>query len=204
MTAIAPSGVSPAAIRHVFFASLAAWRYAGGKRDLRIDFLRGFAVLAMVADHLGGDPSWLYSLTGGNRFLFSAAEGFVFISGLVMGIVYAGLIARRGLGPALSKTLRRAASLYALTILLTFGFMGLSFAMHSPWVVDVQVGDRMAHLAEALTLHRTFYLTDVLLLYTLLVAITLLAFILIVNKRTPVLLAVPWAIEDNSVFHLAT
>src|ERR671939_252994 len=64
------------------------WRYAAeGKRDLRLDFLRGFGGFAMVVDHLGGD-SWLYALTGGNRFLVSAAEGFVFISGAVAGIVY--------------------------------------------------------------------------------------------------------------------
>src|SRR5205809_973889 len=44
------------------------WRYVQeGKRDLRLDLLRGFAVFAMVADHIGG-VSWLYALTGGNRF----------------------------------------------------------------------------------------------------------------------------------------
>src|SRR5689334_4420342 len=44
------------------------WRYAGGKRDLRFDLLRGFAVIAMVTDHIGGDRSFLYLLTGGDRF----------------------------------------------------------------------------------------------------------------------------------------
>src|SRR5262249_18106995 len=82
-----------AALRAACANSPHDWRYSGGSRDLRLDFLRGFAVLVMVADHLGGEPSWLYSITGGNKFLFSAAEGFVFISGLVMGIVYAGMIA---------------------------------------------------------------------------------------------------------------
>src|ERR687894_1954450 len=75
--------------------SLRGWRYvAEGKRDLRFDLLRGFAVFAMVVDHLGG-ASWLYALTGGNRFLVSAAEGFVLISGVVAGIVY-GARARAG------------------------------------------------------------------------------------------------------------
>lgn len=196
------------------------WRYAGGKRDLRIDFLRGFAVLAMVADHLGGDPSWLYNLTGGNRFLFSAAEAFVFISGLVMGIVYCGLIAKQGIGPAMWKAMRRAGSLYLLTVVLTFLFISTSYLLHLPWVAGVRVTDPLTRVVERLTLHRAFYLTDVLLMYTLLVAVAPLAFLLIVNKRTPVLLAaswllwaayqrwpeqvtVPWNIEDNSVFHLA-
>lgn len=196
------------------------WRYTDAKRDLRIDFLRGFAVLAMVADHLGGDPSWLYNITGGNRFLFSAAEAFVFISGLVMGIVYCGLIAKQGIGPAMWKAMRRAGSLYLLTVTLTFVFITISYMLHLPWVAGVKVTDPLTRVIERLTLHRAFYLTDVLLLYTLLIAVAPLAFLLIVNKRTPVLLAgswmvwaayqrwpeqvsVPWNIEDNSVFHLA-
>ncbi|MDP9371380.1 MAG: OpgC domain-containing protein, partial [Chloroflexota bacterium] len=73
------------------------WRYAEpGGRDLRLDLLRGFAVFAMAVDHLGG-PSWLYALTGGNRFFVSAAEGFVFISGVVAGIVYGARARRDGL-----------------------------------------------------------------------------------------------------------
>src|SRR5215216_6626704 len=87
-----PLGVARAAAR-----SLRGWRYvAEGKRDLRLDYLRGFAVFAMVADHLGG-ASWLYALTGGNRFFVSAAEGFVLIAGLVVGIVYGDRARQRGL-----------------------------------------------------------------------------------------------------------
>ena len=51
-----------------------------GSRDLRLDLLRGYAVFAMVIDHVAG-ASPLYLLSGGNRFSTSAAEGFVFLSG---------------------------------------------------------------------------------------------------------------------------
>src|SRR5690349_13095162 len=57
------------------------------RRDLRVDLLRGFCIFAMVVDHFGGD-SWLYAITGGNRFYVSAAEGFIFISGFIMGQAY--------------------------------------------------------------------------------------------------------------------
>src|SRR5579859_2269688 len=61
---------------------LARWTYAPeAGRDLRIDLLRGLAVLAMVIDHIAG-PSKLYLITGGNHFYTSAAEGFIFLSGL--------------------------------------------------------------------------------------------------------------------------
>ena len=66
---------------------LSGWRYpSAGNRDLRLDLLRGYCVFAMAVDHLDA-PTYLYFLTGGNRFFTSAAEGFLFISGLVMGLV---------------------------------------------------------------------------------------------------------------------
>lgn len=64
-----------------------AWSYGGGKRDLRIDLLRGVAVFSMIVGHIGGWSSWLNPITGGNAFIVSSAEPFVFISGLVMGMV---------------------------------------------------------------------------------------------------------------------
>ena len=52
-----------------------SWRYEEGKRDLRLDLLRGFAVIAMVADHIGGERSWLYAITGGDAALVDALGG---------------------------------------------------------------------------------------------------------------------------------
>jgi hypothetical protein len=77
----------PAITRGQETAALPA--YMAGKRDLRIDLLRGAAIVAMVVDHVGGDQSWLYALTGGNRFYVSAAEAFLFLSGLVT--IYPGV-----------------------------------------------------------------------------------------------------------------
>src|ERR687885_1902801 len=100
---------------------LRVWSYAaasdaGSKRDLRLDLLRGFAVFAMVADHVGGDSSWLYAVTGGDRFFVSAAEVFVVLSGLTMGMVYTGVFARGGTRAVLAKAVRRAHLLYVLTV----------------------------------------------------------------------------------------
>src|SRR5919205_3709379 len=94
---------------------------AKGRRDLRVDLLRGFCIFAMVVDHFGGE-SWLYALTGGNRFYVSAAEGFIFISGFVMGQAYRGKRDRSGLVVAMTDALRRARTLYLATITLTVVF----------------------------------------------------------------------------------
>src|SRR5690242_2839677 len=88
------------------------WHYEGGRRDLRLDLMRGFAAFAMIADHIGGRGSWLYALTGGNDFFVSAAEAFVFISGAVMGIVYLHVLETQGLTAMLMKTLHRTKQLY--------------------------------------------------------------------------------------------
>jgi hypothetical protein len=75
------------------------WRNEGGDSGLRLDLLRGFAVIAMVADHIGGGHSWLYVMTGGDRFFVSAAEVFVGISGRVVLAGSWGLWALRQLVP---------------------------------------------------------------------------------------------------------
>ena len=54
----------------------------------------------MIVDHIAAD-SPLRGLTGGNRFATSAAEGFVFISGLVVGIVYLRLLRKSSVGTAM-------------------------------------------------------------------------------------------------------
>src|SRR5258708_23998985 len=89
--------------------------------DLRLDLLRGFCIFAMVVDHFGGD-SWLYAITGGNRFYVSAAEGFIFISGFVMGQAYRNKRDKSGLPAAMSEALRRARTLYLATVTLTLIF----------------------------------------------------------------------------------
>jgi hypothetical protein len=194
------------------------WRYRGDKRDLRLDLLRGFAVIAMVADHIGGERSWLYAITGGDAFFVSAAEVFVFISGLLMGIIYMGVIARQGLGAALMKSLQRAWTLYLMTVSLTLTLMALSTQLGLGWGSETTDANWSELIVSVLTLHRTFYLTDILLLYTLLVLAAVPVLVLLVHARTSYVLAgswglwmlwqlapqhaqFPWAITDNSVFN---
>jgi hypothetical protein len=171
----------------------------------------------MIADHIGGERSWLYLITGGDRFFVSAAEVFVFISGLLMGMIYAGTIARQGLGPALMKVLQRAWTLYLLTMTLTLTFAPLSLHLNLWWAFTVTASSVSDFLVSVLTLHRTYYLTDVLLLYTLLVLGAVPVLALVAHGHTRAVLAVswglwalwqlapqratfPWPIADNNVF----
>jgi enterochelin esterase-like enzyme len=197
------------------------WHYVGEKRDLRLDLLRGFAAIAMIIDHMGGKDSLLFAISGGDRFFVSAAEGFVFISGLVMGIVYASLIARHGLQAALLKGMKRVITLYGLTVGLSLVFASLSFEFDLPWAPHLTAENFLDFVGGILTLHRAYYLTDVLLLYTLVVAAALPVLVLLSRGHTWLVLAgswalwaawqwwpdrvqVPWVIIDGNTFHFSS
>jgi enterochelin esterase-like enzyme len=190
-----------------------------GRRDLRLDFLRGFCALAMIIDHVGG-ASWLYALTGGNRFYTSAAEGFVFISGLVVGLVYRGFLEADGLGVALRRLMERAAQLYLVAVGLTLTFVPLSEMLSLPWAQGIDLSDPAAFVVSVLTLHRTYYVVDIPLLYALLLAAAVPALVLLSQGRTTLVLGfswvlwaayqffpdqadVPWQIAGNYAFHFS-
>ena len=152
------------------------WAYAmtadaASKRDLRIDLLRGFCIFVMIVDHVGGETSWLYVLTGGDNFIVSAAEGFVLLSGFSMGLVHRVTIQRHGVRATFERVFGRARFLYLMTVLLTMAFASVSFAFATPWSAEsTPARSRSDFVLSVLTLHRAYSLTDVLVLYTLLVA----------------------------------
>ena len=207
---------------------LRAWSYyrvpeAASRRDLRVDFLRGFYIFAMVVDHFGGQ-SWLYALTGGNRFYVSAAEGFIFISGFVMGQAYRRKRDRSGLVEAMTDALRRARTLYLATVALTVFFSILYLYTDITLWTGRDFGLGIDHLDEivvgALTLHYTYHGTDILAMYTLLVlAAPLVLLLLSIGDRYFVLVpawlwwlayqvypeeaTLPWYIRHGENFPLA-
>jgi len=151
------------------------WAYAAraeaSKRDLRVDLLRGFCVFVMIVDHVGGETSWLYVLTGGDSFIVSAAEGFVLLSGFSMGLIHRVTMQRHGVRATLERVFGRARFLYVMTVLLTMAFASVSFAFATPWSAEsTPARSRTDFVLSVLTLHRSYSLTDILVLYTLLVA----------------------------------
>lgn len=163
-----------------------SWRYLpSGSRDSRLDLLRGYLIFAMVVDHMGRS-SWLYAVTGGGQFVVSAAEGFVFLSGLVMGMVYQKVIHRDGLKAALRKALGRGLKLYALHAILTLGFVAASSIAGTPWYTPIE--DRVGYVLGVLTLRQTYFLTDVLHLYAVLVLAAPIALLLLARRRTALVL----------------
>ncbi len=195
--ALAPRVV---AVWHRLTVAARGWQYAAsaeasGSRDLRLDLLRGFCVFAMLVDHLGGD-SWLYAVTGGNRFYVSAAEGFVFLSGLVVGQVYRRKIERDGLASAMLHALRRARTLWLTTSVLTLAFATLFlYSNLSLWVdrtYGLGVDDLTDLVVGAITLHFTYQGTDILGIYAFLMLATPFSLLMLTSGRGRWLLFLAW------------
>lgn len=160
-------------------------------RDLRIDMLRGLCVLVMVVNHISG-ASPLYLLTGGDQFLTSAAEGFIIVSGFTAGMVYRRLVMRDGLVPAMLKALRRAFSLYLLTVGLTLFLVPLSEALGLQWATGLDLSRSLKFVVSVLTLHRSYTFVNILVLYTLLFLALPLALLLMEQGRARWVLGASW------------
>src|SRR5437899_3114987 len=101
-----------------------AYQVSESSRDLRLDYLRGFCFFVMTINHISdfGPQSWINTATGHGEFFITAAEGFVFISGLVMGMVYQKIIEKQGLGKAMEKATNRLVKIYFVTVGMTLFF----------------------------------------------------------------------------------
>jgi len=89
--------------------------YLKGTRDLWIDFIRGFVMLMVITIHME-NYSLFTAIFYGRLGIISSAEGFVIMSGIVVGIVYSKKCKKLGLWCASQKLLKRAVQLYAVNV----------------------------------------------------------------------------------------
>jgi len=108
------------------------------ERDLRIDFLRGVALLMIFVDHSPWNPLTIFTL---RTWSFGdAAELFFFISGFVAALVYGRTLARSGFLAAVARIYRRAWDIYATQMVLLVFLVALlattADAFHTRALVD--------------------------------------------------------------------
>lgn len=87
-----------------------------------IDLLRGFFIVVMLVDHIARFPNIYDLISGRNLLWFSAAEGFVTISGLLVGYIYAHKILAKP-QEVIRKLYKRAALLYVTVVALALFFI---------------------------------------------------------------------------------
>jgi len=95
-------------------------------RDLRLDFLRGLIMIYVIIVHMEY-YSLLSMFAWGRLGLVSSAEGFVSLSGLVLGLVCQRRLAREGMQATFRKLWQRSWQLYKahVVVILSIALLGL-------------------------------------------------------------------------------
>lgn len=106
-----------------------------GSRDLRIDALRGLALVLIFIDHVPGNPLALFTL---QKLSFSdAAELFVFLAGVSAAWAFGGVLQRQGLPALVGRVAARVKTLFLCHLGMIAVLLGL-FVLVDPadWVWD--------------------------------------------------------------------
>lgn len=160
------------------------------KRSIEIDFLRGFALIAIALDHI---PASVLSHAMLHNFAFcDSAEVFVFVSGYVSAASWLAIAARKGVGAANQRFFQRGREIYAAylcaaALMLLSGAAAVMLRVDSPLVGESGFLRFAAHpftmLANIAVFRDQPYLAGVLPMYVALVLA--LPLVMPVALRTP-------------------
>jgi hypothetical protein len=162
-----------------------------------IDLLRGFFIFVMIVDHVARFPNVYDLLSGRDSLWFSAAEGFVTISGLLVGYIYTHKIL---IQPTLvvKRLYRRALVLYISVISLALFFMAYShFILHEGNFVQGS-NSLFGLLFQLATLQYSYGWAEFLTHYVIFLLLAPLGLYLIAKKHSILLLLLSclvWAVN---------
>ncbi len=152
-----------------------------------LDILRGWFLVVIACDHLIRIPSMFDLVTGRGLLWVSAAEGFFFISGMLVGIARGRQMQLSGLKAAAMHVWARAGKLYVASVVLTFAYLFLGYWLQSRGVNAIKgglthfstVGDM---LYNVLNLNYTYGWADFLSYYAVFLGLAPLALWLLRRK----------------------
>ena len=130
-----------------------------------LDGMRGYFLVFMMLNHLTFQGGYrLVKLNHGELGYVQDAQGFVFLSGLLVGMVYAGHMKKRGYEAGARKVRLRAFELWrwAVFCLLALGVLALLLpgpqSYWKDWLWQLADGDPGFAVAAALLLYQPTYL----------------------------------------------
>lgn len=156
--------------------------------------MRGYFLVAIAFDHLDFFPNGLdwWSMRG--NLYVTTAEGFFFISGIVLGIVRGSKLVDKPFGHVAKLLLKRGVQLYITTVVLVllFTFIGWLFYMDNPGL-KTGIAPAGTNIFEVLwhTLSFQYFYgwADYLRLYAIFLLVSPLAMWLLRNGKWYLLLA---------------
>lgn len=148
-------------------------------RLLTLDYLRGYFIVVIIIDHLARWPS-IFAIISGQALLWvTAAEGFVAISGLLVGYIRGFKNQLEPMRTVTLKLLRRAGVLYLWSIIATIAYtlllLYLPLVGGSPGMPDEYKGHLLQFIWDVVTLKYTFVWVHFLTLYALFLAFSPIA-----------------------------
>lgn len=154
-----------------------------------LDYLRGFFIAVIIIDHLWRWPNLLAAFTGEGRLWVSAAEGFVIISGLLVGYVRGHKNKELPLKKVSEKLFKRAFLLYVWFVIMTLVYTGIIWyaplVAAMPWI-DVAKGDWSTLVQQTVTMNIAHTWVHFLYMYAIFLALTPIAIWLLRRNKAPV------------------
>lgn len=172
------------------------------KRIAAFDILRGFFLLVILIDHIELYPSGYDLFTGRGRLMVSAAEGFFFMSGLLLGIVYRRRIAQ-GMRYIFKKMWLRGFELYVLSVALTLLFTAAAFYLSHDFIKDglYQNHNWAEIVTQTLQTRYSFGWADFLTRFAKLMVFAPIGFYLLTKRKWWLLIAISavvWGFRGES------
>lgn len=140
---------------------LKKWHYnpSVDSRDLRIDFMRGFVMLILVTVHI--NLLSFYNYVSWERFgVVTGAEGFVILSGLILGILYRVRLKDIPFKDTMNKQFNRSFLLYRtsiVVILLVFLMNLLPYVDASSVMTFTTYGGKVYNLYPDISMLREYH-----------------------------------------------
>lgn len=171
------------------------------KRILTFDLLRGYFMVSIILNHLQWYPNGLDWVALRGSLFVSAAEGFFFISGIVLGIIRGRKLLNEPFRKAALLLLNRGVVLYATSVvlMLAFTFIGWLFIDNPGLKPGIRPPDEsiISVIIGALSFNYIYGWADFLRLYSVFIIISPLALWLLRKNKWHMLMAVSagvWAL----------
>lgn len=143
---------------------------AAVSRMLALDYLRGFFIVIIVIDHLWRWPNIFEYVSGRGELWASAAEGFVIISGLLVGYVRGYKNRDQPLFTVSKKLVKRGALLYIWMVITTIVLVAVSWSLSFKGnlaYIPINTNDWATLFQSAVRLDYVHSLTHFLYLYAI-------------------------------------
>lgn len=176
------------------------------ERIMAVDLLRGYFLFVIIIDHLMRFPGLFDLLTGRGVLWVSAAEGFFFVSGMMVGLVRGHKMLTSSMRQVTTKLLRRSLKLYLWAVGLTILFTLVGFAVATnPHLKGGLTSQRdiWQLIWHTMTFQYAYGWADFLQHYAIYLALSPLAIWLLRKKFWPVVLLlsfIVWLLRGNNIY----